>query len=111
MQLTDVFEVSNPNGLPRPFSLGNIAGIAVAQKLFQTQTGFPGHLACRKKRCTFLKERVSNPNGLPRPFSLARKRITMSWVHLFQTQTGFPGHLAPASNVQHQRSLVGFKPK
>jgi len=41
--------VSIPDGLPRPFSLDSLRGETQANVLFQSQTGFPGHLAPRPR--------------------------------------------------------------
>src|SRR6266516_3720828 len=63
-------KVSNPNGLPRPFIPHNYISVSRPYQEFQTRTGFPGHLA-KVGETTFRDNVVvSNPNGLPRPFSL-----------------------------------------
>src|SRR5207245_231007 len=61
--------VSIPNGLPRPFSLLEATVPKVIQLMFQSRTGFPGHLAhvCIE---------------------------SVNHVVQFQSRTGFPGHLA-----------------
>ncbi len=86
-------EVSIPNGLPRPFSL--IDPVVVQDAIgFQSQTGFPGHLAERVPPGSHTHKAVSIPNGLPRPFSLIRVCCRSRLIGKFQSQTGFPGHLA-----------------
>src|SRR6266581_4563249 len=62
--------ISNPNGLPRPFSQDDRDYHRDGESLFQTRTGFPGHLAMVAGQQLCRTHFVSNPNGLPRPFSL-----------------------------------------
>src|SRR2546430_1422050 len=61
--------VSTPDGLARPFSLGNIRCSDGYTCKFQTRTGWPGHLASYSSTETGTSCEVSNPNGLARPFS------------------------------------------
>ncbi len=91
--------------------------------MFQSRTGFPGHLAnatmtrlshkCKvsipnglprpfSPGCSMgsgRKSNVSIPNGLPRPFSLCPVAHQSMACTSFQSRTGFPGHLAVASVV------------
>ncbi len=62
--------VSIPNGLPRPFSRYAIGRDRAVDALFQSRTGFPGHLASASEPTSHLAQ------------------------PLFQSRTGFPGHLA-----------------
>ncbi len=62
--------------------------------MFQSQTGFPGHLALCGRPGPVRQCAVSIPDGLPRPFSHSDQAITGVEGRLFQSQTGFPGHLA-----------------
>ncbi len=61
--------VSIPDGLPRPFSRGAEVAYDLENQEFQSQTGFPGHLAYDVKGATIMVKKVSIPDGLPRPFS------------------------------------------
>ena len=74
---------------------------------FQSQTGFPGHLAMEFYYSLPEDDPVSIPDGLPRPFSRRRRGPQRAVIVRFQSQTGFPGHLAvvdtPSVIDIHQR--------
>src|SRR6266702_2022662 len=61
---------------------------------FQSRTGFPGHLAPGNGTPFRLPIIVSIPNGLPRPFSRYNAYCVAIRYDWFQSRTGFPGHLA-----------------
>src|SRR6266702_1590735 len=102
--------------------------------LFQSRTGFPGHLAIRRRQVFRLSRMVSIPNGLPRPFSLFLSslyskemgvsipnglprpfsltlRLQVSLVLEFQSRTGFPGHLAKEAVERMDVSRKSFNPE
>ncbi len=104
--------------------------------MFQSQTGFPGHLAGKMITSEQLALRVSIPDGLPRPFShrqdLQRRRsqvrvsipdglprpfsrtmpsVSMVGGRVFQSQTGFPGHLAGQLVMHVDLFVEGFNPR
>ena len=106
------------------------------QVMFQSQTGFPGHLAGKMITSEQLALRVSIPDGLPRPFShrqdLQRRRsqvrvsipdglprpfsrtmpsVSMVGGRVFQSQTGFPGHLADEITEREQERKERFNPR
>src|SRR6266702_3822681 len=61
--------VSNPNGLPRPFSHGN-GKVAKSKGKVSNPNGLPRPFSRRARAWFNTNVEVSNPNGLPRPFSL-----------------------------------------
>src|SRR5436309_153363 len=79
--------------------------LCLASGRFQTRTGFPGHLATSDGELILDNAMVSNPNGLPRPFSqvvVGGCRVIVSW---FQTRTGFPGHFAHSTAPDYHLNL------
>ncbi len=128
-------EVSIPNGLPRPFSQAAPYTMPSPRDLFQSRTGFPGHLAAqiaKKRKVTILvsipnglprpfslflipirisRVAVSIPNGLPRPFSLSSVEVGAGNPYMFQSRTGFPGHLAKRHDTTIRRCRQSFNPE
>ncbi len=98
--------------------------------MFQSRTGFPGHLARVARKSISRKDCVSIPNGLPRPFSHAYharepgaipvsipnglpRPFSLWCAHCiahaalpFQSRTGFPGHLAFAPGCSQASDRV-----
>ncbi len=78
--------VSIPNGLPRPFSQIQNDLLKRNADLFQSRTGFPGHLATVGTNVYYGIFVVSIPNGLPRPFSLPVAVVTVTVISSFNPE-------------------------
>ncbi len=66
---------------------------------FQSQTGFPGHLALATARESISALMFQSQTGFPGHLALKDDDL---WG-AFQSQTGFPGHLAPCIRLPSPR--------
>src|SRR6266567_1588693 len=103
-------EFQSQTGFPGHLALAT-ARESISALMFQSQTGFPGHLALKDDDLWGAHFVVSIPDGLPRPFSPGIFLSVVSRNWMFQSQTGFPGHLAWEFPLSFRGSLSCFNPR
>ncbi len=79
--------------------------------LFQSQTGFPGHLAISGVGKGASRTPFQSQTGFPGHLANTSIALPLRSAVEFQSQTGFPGHLAPVPPPMDPNSREGFNPR
>src|SRR5260370_5412346 len=102
--------VSIPDGLPRPFSHDEFLARMKRDWKFQSQTGFPGHLALTKFCSSLGPRNVSISDGLPRPFSPNLILLFLNAAAWVSTPDGLPSHFTHLITTTFSVSSVFLSP-